>query len=399
MSDQPLFWPDRLAYLGAGVLLGGVLSQVLFGGGGDAGPPTAPDPESAPTAASPVHIERAPPPAQTPDEGRFASTETTVAPIVAETPTANQPPVAKSEAPLALDDGDPLPKPESPLDRWLQTSLPADPLVCYLFDETRPLRKPISGRLMRPVKVPNDIKPGQTLSREDARRLARVLRASADMDLQSEGPVVRHENGVQIKDGGKLVSLEAGRALAERLSETDAFSLVTYLSPADMAHTGPARIISLSWDGQTRNFTLGQERDKWIVRVRTTENDNNGCAPELSYPGLTVQRSLVVVTFGAAGIHFYLNGVEVPTAQPFRGNLRGWDRSYPLVIGNEYRDARNWAGSVRLVAFYDRQLSAKNVAALADTQIPGDPPLGALPPAVKNPPVEKGAAREADLQF
>ena len=183
MSDQRLFWPDRLAYLGAGVLIGGVLGWMLFGGNGDAGSPSAPPAESS------AGIGHAPPPANLPEFGKIVTAETTVAPIVAET-TTSKPHAKVSETPIALAPGAPQ-IPDTPLDRWVRTKLPADPLVCYLFDKTRPLSKPNSGRLMRPVKVPDDIKPGQTLSREDALRLQRVLRAPFDLDLEVEGPIVR----------------------------------------------------------------------------------------------------------------------------------------------------------------------------------------------------------------
>ncbi len=43
-------------------------------------------------------------------------------------------------------------------------------------------------------------------------------------------------------------------------------------------------------------------------------------------------------------------------------SLESWDRAYPLLIGNESTLDRPWLGRLRLVAIYDRALSAKEVS-------------------------------------
>ena len=48
------------------------------------------------------------------------------------------------------------------------------------------------------------------------------------------------------------------------------------LQPANAIQDGPARIVTLSSDPTHRNFTLGQERDAFDVRLRTQKTSANG---------------------------------------------------------------------------------------------------------------------------
>lgn len=60
------------------------------------------------------------------------------------------------------------------------------------------------------------------------------------------------------------------------VSQSGAFTLEAWITPARETQGGPARIVTLSQDHGTRNFTFGQEQDAFEVRLRTTTTSANG---------------------------------------------------------------------------------------------------------------------------
>jgi hypothetical protein len=186
--------------------------------------------------------------------------------------------------------------------------------------------------------------------------------------LTQTGAVHLTNGGAVFRDGGKLLSLPAGRKLASAISTSGTFSVEALVRPADTRHRGPARIVSLSYDGNVRNFTLAQEGSSWVVRLRTTRNDSNGCRPQTYVSGLSAKWSHVVVTYDGRAVRVYLDGTLAKTATAVNGSLENWDREkYPLVLGNEAYASRNWAGTVKMVAIYSKALSAAQVASALKT--------------------------------
>jgi hypothetical protein len=57
----------------------------------------------------------------------------------------------------------------------------------------------------------------------------------------------------------------------------------------------------------------------------------------------------------------YVNGVEVASTM-LSGVLANWSPDYPLILGRESANTRGWQGVFHLAAFYDRALSAADVA-------------------------------------
>lgn len=180
--------------------------------------------------------------------------------------------------------------------------------------------------------------------------------------LAASGPVRITADGALFRDGGKLLSLEAGKALARRIKAAGRFSVETLAAPADARHGGPARIISLSYDGNVRNFTLAQQGEQWVVRLRTSRTGANGTSPEVSAGRLYPKWTHVVVTYDGKVERIYLDGREAKSSTEVAGSLESWNaEKYPLVMGNEAYDPRNWAGAIKFAAFYSRALSAEEV--------------------------------------
>lgn len=284
--------------------------------------------------------------------------------------------VEARDAHRKVTEGAPAQPADEPVDpelEWIRKRVPAGPLVCYLLGDGREDMMPLDGTLLRNVLLSRR----RGAAPRDALELARTVKRLLNLGLTAEGAVESTPLGVRIRDGGKLCSVEMGRRLAQAIARAGAFSLEAILAPADTAHGGPARIVSLSWDGLVRNFTLGQTKDRWVVRLRTSETGMNGSDPELSMRGLAAARTHLVVTYDTKAVRLYLNGELAESREEVRGDLANWDPSYPLVLANEFIGPRNWAGVIRFVAFYDRVLSGADVTSAAADVPPGDPPTGA----------------------
>lgn len=131
----------------------------------------------------------------------------------------------------------------------------------------------------------------------------------------------------------------------------------------------PARILTLSGDNANCNFTLGQQDGTYIVRLRTSANNDearNGINNQLNARD-TVKTNAVshlVYTWSAASqiARFYQDGNEVDQKRNVSGNFSSWNDNYPLVIANEAGGhPRAWMGEVHLVAIYNTALTPEEV--------------------------------------
>ena len=255
--------------------------------------------------------------------------------------------------------------------RWLRSRPVGKPALAYLFSADPESLGPLGGSLLEGAKP-------------------------EEFALSLTGPTYRISAGAVFLGGGRLLSLRAGRELAREIRRKGVFSMEAVVQPADKRRGGPARIVSLSFDGTVRNFTLGQEADRWVVRLRTSRTGDNATSPEVHVPGLSPRRTHVVVSYDGKVERVYLDGEEARSTDEVAGELNGWDPSFPLVVGNEAYDARDWEGLVRFVAFYTRVLSPEEIRAASKALPPGDPPLGQshLPPPPR-PSLPEGAPPEA----
>jgi hypothetical protein len=83
-------------------------------------------------------------------------------------------------------------------------------------------------------------------------------------------------------------SLESDRPatrLSERLKKTSQFTLCVTVASQVTKQGGPARIVTLSGGTGRRNFTLAQEGENLVFRLRTPLAGENGTPPELESRG------------------------------------------------------------------------------------------------------------------
>ncbi|MEM9196113.1 MAG: LamG domain-containing protein [Myxococcota bacterium] len=144
---------------------------------------------------------------------------------------------------------------------------------------------------------------------------------------------------------------------------SNAITVEAWIATADIALGGPARIATLSSGTGARNFTLGQEFDRWELRLRTTTTNNNG-DPSLLSTISVVQDALTHVVFtwdGSTGRWTcYLDGALNETSTR-TGDLSPWDATMEFALANELSRNRAWRGTMHLVAVYDRALSEQEV--------------------------------------
>ncbi|HUE71835.1 MAG TPA: DUF1592 domain-containing protein [Pirellulaceae bacterium] len=184
------------------------------------------------------------------------------------------------------------------------------------------------------------------------------------IDLKAADPaaIKPADGGVTIAAKTLIRSEKPATRLSEAIKKSGQITIEAWVRPVDTAHSGPARIVTLSKNANERNFTLGQEKDKFEVRLRTTKTTTNGIPSLLSQPNsVTTEWAHVAFTFGRSGqARLYVNG-RLSAENKVGGDLSNWDGGYPLALANELSGDRQWLGSLKLVAVYSRELSASEV--------------------------------------
>ena len=148
----------------------------------------------------------------------------------------------------------------------------------------------------------------------------------------------------------------------ESASLSNEICLEAWIKPLNDTQTGPARIITFSKDGSDRNFTLGQDNNKFNARLRTTGTDSNGEPYLGSTDGsLTTELLHVVYTRSSDGVSkIFVNGIENSSGN-VSGNFSTWDNSFSFGLANEFTTDRNWLGTFYLTAVYSRALSSDEI--------------------------------------
>jgi hypothetical protein len=170
-------------------------------------------------------------------------------------------------------------------------------------------------------------------------------------------------NGVGFTEPGVIRSGSSAKEFGAALMHGKGITMEVWLQPSDIGQSGPSRILSYSFDPWLRNFTLGQEGRKLVLRLRTTKTNLDGSNPELHVDNILLPNEIcqIMISYNFEQTYVYKNGVLKLQILSPGGNFDNWDLSYPLLIGNENTGNRPWRGSVYLVAFYNRCLAAEEI--------------------------------------
>jgi VanZ family protein len=195
-----------------------------------------------------------------------------------------------------------------------------------------------------------------------------LLLAPFDLHLpfgvEEEGAIrLTGTNGIEFVGVSSIRSPSPIHRLYTDLVSGTGFTLEAWVLIKNHHQKGPARIVSYAKDPGFKNFTLGQERESLVVRLRTTETGSIGRFPELVVPGIfnTSDVQHILVTYDFTERRIYVNGQARVREQGPGGKFTNWNPSYDLVFGNEVTGDRPWQGELYLVAIYNRVLSEDEV--------------------------------------
>lgn len=164
-----------------------------------------------------------------------------------------------------------------------------------------------------------------------------------------------------------LISSEGpAKRLTDAIKKTRAISIEIWITGANTEQKGPARIVSLSSGPSERNFTLGQDADRFEVRFRTARTDRNGL-PGLSSPNGSVEPRLTHIVYtreAKSRAAIYINGRETEFHNN-GGSLGNWNGDFHLALANETTKDRPWKGTFHFVAIYSRALDPKEIRSRA----------------------------------
>ncbi len=177
--------------------------------------------------------------------------------------------------------------------------------------------------------------------------------------------VIGKSNGVRwakglltIRSSVSIASRQPAKKITDSVKRSNALSIEAWVKPANTKQSGPARVVTISADSSQRNVTLGQDANRYEVRLRTTSTSTNGI-PATPAPANTVRTALthVVYTRDAAGNATVFVDGKQRASKKVAGRLSGWSDAYRLALVNELTGDRPWLGELHLVAIYNRALS------------------------------------------
>lgn len=173
--------------------------------------------------------------------------------------------------------------------------------------------------------------------------------------------------GFRFESAGVVVDEGAGPPLYDRLVGASGITVVVDMESGGFFQQGPARIISLSRDASGRNFTIGQERDGLVFRLRTPETGVNGSKPATIarwtvWPGW---RRVFAASYDGRVFRIYADGALAAERVLDAGGFEGWERDFTLLFGNETNGDRPWRGRLYEATVYNRALRAEEAAALS----------------------------------
>jgi hypothetical protein len=160
--------------------------------------------------------------------------------------------------------------------------------------------------------------------------------------------------------------------LHARLVGGEGLTVEAVVTPATLDQDGPARIVSYSEGPAFRNFTLGQEGDDLVFRLRTSETDPNALAFEVVAPDVLQagRRHHLAVTFDFEELRIFVDGRLRTRAYSPGGDFSAWSGTHTLLIGNELGGDRPWRGRIEYVSIHDRALAAPALAKRAAAERP-----------------------------
>ncbi len=254
-------------------------------------------------------------------------------------------------------------------------------IACALWLAASPLVAAESGRVSSDLVARYDFAESSGEIVHDTSGVGQPL----DLRIDDARRVGWKNGGLAIPSGVRIRSPQPATKVIDAIQKSNALTVEAWLTPLDNRQSGPARVVSLSADTSNRNFTLGQDGNRWDLRLRAKSTSANGL-PSTAAPADSVrtQRTHLLFTRDERGsARFWLDGKQV-AAGKVEGNFANWDGEQHLALANEQTSDRPWLGELHLVAIYARALTDAEVARNYAAGIPGKidyatllpPPIG-----------------------
>ncbi len=177
------------------------------------------------------------------------------------------------------------------------------------------------------------------------------------------GRAVPAANGAVDLAGGALVAEALDAELLTACRASNQLAIETVFTPANVTQRGPARIVTFSRSANARNFTLGQEEDRLVLRLRTPLTGDNGVNPQTVLATLTPgRRCHVIVSYLPGRLQAFVNGSNGVSSSAVQGDFANWSEQ-SLRCGDEADGGRDWAGTLDAVAVYSRFVGPDEAAA------------------------------------
>ena len=181
-----------------------------------------------------------------------------------------------------------------------------------------------------------------------------------DLEIADPRAVRRREGSLEIHCETLIRSPGRAAKIADAVRLSGEITIEAWIRSSEVNQQGPARIITMSRSYQ-RNFTLGQDSDRFDVRLRTTRTGTNGLpslsvGPKNSAADLT---HLVYTRDRTGRTRVFVNGERV-LEEIVAGSTEGWEQ-FPFALASELGGDSPWLGTFYLVAIYSRDLLAREV--------------------------------------
>jgi hypothetical protein len=167
--------------------------------------------------------------------------------------------------------------------------------------------------------------------------------------------------GIRINSGTIIRSDVPAIKFNSAISQSHAITVEAWVKPANTTQSGPSRIVTHSDNTGVRNFTLGQDGDDYIARLRTSSTDGNGLPTVSTTASLSTNLQHVVYTREASGAErIFVNGVQKYSGTR-AGTITNWNLNSHFAIANEMTLDRSWLGEIYLVAVYGKALNTNEI--------------------------------------
>ncbi|MHB1462865.1 MAG: LamG-like jellyroll fold domain-containing protein [Armatimonadota bacterium] len=181
-------------------------------------------------------------------------------------------------------------------------------------------------------------------------------------DTQAVGRAYADHNYAMQTSGGSFRISGADEMLLKSCQQSNKLTIEAEITTHAANQTGPARIISFSSDASSRNFTIGQDGNRLMLRLRTTDTGENGSNPELELGDIQPNRPThIMLCYSPGSLQFYVDGKLSLNSNQVQGDFSNWS-AHHLILGDEWDGNRVWKGTISGLAIYNQKYGASQAA-------------------------------------